>query len=159
MFRLIILLKSIIVIASVIVMTYFLLPDSYKTILIGLVKLVTLLIKIKLHTLYCKFWNYNFIDEFESIVDWNPYHIQFIVAETNRYVCLQEVDELANQFGYWLHNQGFQERYLTMIYSFVIYYYLTYYSQLIIHLILYDNKWCMYRYKMTYTTMTEILLH
>lgn len=73
--------------------------------IIGLLKLLTMLMHINLHSFYCKFFNYSFIDEFESKVNRNPTHVQFISAETKQVVILQELDELANQVAHWAHDE------------------------------------------------------
>jgi hypothetical protein len=73
----------------------------------GIIHLLTIFIRLRIHSYYCKIWKYSFIDDFETAAGWDPDFVQFISAEDGTEITLREVDELANQVTHWAQDLGY----------------------------------------------------
>lgn len=82
------------------------LPISWRRWFVGIKKLLTLLILVRLHSFRIKIWNYSFIDDFEASVDASPERDLFIEVESGRHISMQEVEGLANQVARYLVSEG-----------------------------------------------------
>lgn len=80
----------------------FVIPNNIKKMTIACVQLIRMLIFVRLHNFKYNGKAFSYADIFEEYVDKYPNHIQFESADDNSKITLQEMDELANQFAWWL---------------------------------------------------------
>ncbi len=80
----------------------------FTVIIPRLAQLIEILVRMRWNSFWRHKFGYNYLDDFERKVDWNPNHIQFISAETGRKTSLLDVDEVANQVAHWLTDLCFQ---------------------------------------------------
>ena len=87
-------------------LVWYMLPQSWRCWCVGIKKLLSLLVLVRLHSIRCKWWDYSFINDFEANVDASPQRDLFIEVETGRHISMQETEELANQIAHFLIDHG-----------------------------------------------------